>query len=985
MPLQKQIVTVSLGNGVDTKTDPYQIQGKVAVLENGIFSSPKELRKRSGFQALARSVFSSTTGITAGAGTTTFKNELLSFDGTSLFSFSPSAQMWSNKGSLVNLEVTSKPIIRNSNLQLVQDSALHSSGLQIFTWEDSSGGIRYSVTDSSTNQQIVANAVLSAGKRAKPVVLGNYFVVFYFNPVNGRIQYKSIALGSPTLLSAAVDFNTTMNTTNYLYDVAVFQNIAYLVFNNSIGSISSRSINSYLQTSNVYSFGSDSASNAINVAADASGNLWVSYCNGTATKVTVVNNALSGVLVAPQVVETVLSRNITTSISGTTATIFYEVAGATEYKNQIRINTCTLLGVVGTASRLVGSVGIVSKAFSYNGSVYVITAYGPSPTSTNTATLQPSYFVLNSLGQVVGKVANQNAGGVTVASILTEVNVVSPGVFQFAFLQKDFISTIAGNVFSNTGVMSGTFDFVDAQFQTLELGSNLHITGGILSCYDGATISEHGFHLFPEGLTAAAGSGGSLSSGSYGYSAVYRWTDAQGQDHNSAPSQLLTISVSGGATVLVTVPTLRLTGKSNVRIMLYRTFVNQTVLYAVTTIATPVLNDPTVDSITITDGLADSVIIGNEQIYTTGGVIENIAAPATQIIGTYKNRLIIVPSENGLTWWFSKQTVPGSPVEVNDTFVKNIDQRGGSITAVAQLDANLVFLKSHNIFYTTGDGPSANGLNDDFAEALLIAADSGCVNTKSLVQVPAGLMYQSSKGIYLLNRSLVDYYIGADVEAYNSSSVTSAQLLATSNQVRFTLNTGVCLTYDTAYNQWSVFTNIAAADSTVFQNVYCYIQSNGTIQQETPGQFNDNGSAIKLRVVLAWMSMAGLQGYQRVYKATILGTYKSPHKLLVKVGYDFIPVFTQSDLIDTTAIINPTAPYASGTGTYASGAGVYGGQNPVYQFRVDLAQQKCDTLQISIEDIQTSNYGEGFSLSAIAFEVGQKGGLNRLPATRIFG
>jgi len=63
----------------------------------------------------------------------------------------------------------------------------------------------------------------------------------------------------------------------------------------------------------------------------------------------------------------------------------------------------------------------------------------------------------------------------------------------------------------------------------------------------------------------------------------------------------------------------------------------------------------------------------------------------------------------------------------------------------------------------------------------------------------------------------------------------------------------------------------------------------------------------------------------------------------------------------------------------------YGGSYPLYQFRLFMERQKCQAIQIGIEEVQDENYGEGLSLSAITFIVGAKRGTNKLPASRSFG
>lgn len=53
-----------------------------------------------------------------------------------------------------------------------------------------------------------------------------------------------------------------------------------------------------------------------------------------------------------------------------------------------------------------------------------------------------------------------------------------------------------------------------------------------------------------------------------------------------------------------------------------------------------------------------------------------------------------------------------------------------------------------------GNGPDATGANSDYGDPTLITSDVGCINDNSVVIMPQGLMFQSAKGIYLLDQSL---------------------------------------------------------------------------------------------------------------------------------------------------------------------------------------------------------------------------------------
>lgn len=408
-------------------------------------------------------------------------------------------------------------------------------------------------------------------------------------------------------------------------------------------------------------------------------------------------------------------------------------------------------------------------------------------------------------------------------------------------------------------------------------------------------------------------------------------------------------------------PTLRLTDKQNVSLQVYRTLDDQDNFQRVTSSLMPIINDKTVDYEYFVDGYSDLTLDGNDLLYTNGGVLDNIPSPATSIITLYQNRLLAVPSESPISFWYSQQVIPGDPVEFNDSLVWNVDSRGGAITALHQMDSNLILFKKNTIFYMNGSGPSPNGSNNDFTNPLLISTDSGCIDQKSLVIMPLGLMYKSLKGIYLLKRDLNVNYIGADVEAYNSSTITSSLVIDTLNQVRFTLDSGVILVYDYFVNQWYVFTNITAVDAVSFQNFFSYIKSDGSIYQEGQSLYTDNGSFIPIKAVTGWLSLSGIQGFERLYKFLVLGDYKSPHTLNVSFAYDF-----DSSLNQTTLI-----PVLSNPG--------------VYQYRLFPKRQKCEAMQVTLQETQNSNFGQGLNISGLALEVGMKSGLNKLPAAKSYG
>ncbi len=444
----------------------------------------------------------------------------------------------------------------------------------------------------------------------------------------------------------------------------------------------------------------------------------------------------------------------------------------------------------------------------------------------------------------------------------------------------------------------------------------------------------------------------------------------------------------------VNVPTLRLTYKtaaSNpVKIVLYRWSVAQETYYQVTSITAPTLNDTTIDYVTISDTLADSAIIGNSILYTTGGVVENIAAPATSVMALYKSRLFLVDSEDKNLLWYSKQVIESTPVEMSDLFTiyvaPTISAQGntGPITALSSLDDKLIVFKKDAIYYLVGTGPDNTGANNDFSDPTFVTSTVGCANPNSIVFIPQGLMFQSDKGIWLVSRDLSTSYIGAPVEQYNDNAVKSAVNIPGTNQVRMTLDNGVTLMYDYFYGQWGTFNNVPAISGTLFQSLHTYINSSGAVFQENPGSYLDGASPVLISFLTSWFNLTGLQGFERAYFFYLLATYYTPHKLTVSIAYDYNPAPSQS------VVINPdNFNGAYGDSQLWGSDSQYGGAGQIEQWRVFFSQQKCQAFQINISESFDGTHGvpagAGLSISGLNMVVGVKSSYPRLKAARSIG
>lgn len=1059
MALQPQIVPISLAGGLDTKTDDKQvIPGDMLLLENAVFVNPKKYKKRNGQQSLGVAIEGELAIITAGRALMQFNDELNLCDGNSLFSFSEASRKYSRKGVAVSLNVKVDPVIRNSYQQTNANSAYHPNGFILETWDDSRGGSRYAVIDRSTGQYVLSDALLPATALfPKPYALGMNFVILYIDSVSHNLNFVSIQITTPTVLSAPVAIAVNVNIATPTYDACLNNGNLYIAYNNSDGGggISVKFISPFLVGSVTRDVAGESAT-LININGDASFNVWITYYNGTQVKGFVWNAALGPLItLAPTIIETVPRIvNVTAFTDGTTAHIFYEQTSTTllSYNELIRQNTLTIAGVVGAPSVFLRSVGLYSKPFFYNGRFYFMVTFQDD--------LQPTYFCVRSDGVVVAKIATQLGGGLTTR--LTEVSQISPGVFGLAYLIKDLLTSIGGKIFTQTGVQRLEFDFTNnAVFLREELGNNLHLTGGIVSMYDGISVVEHNFHLYPESPNyIPVISGGGIGPGVYSWVAVYEWTDNFGQIQRGTPSiptqetvgpgtpinftgnvasgdkNIFNVSSTAGLVVgqtitgpdipanthivtinalalqiimdneatatvvgealqtvdtnraIIATSTLRLTEKkpptrTPVSIVFYRTEANGTIYRRVSSVTVPILNDVTVDDVGFIDDVPDLVLIGNQELYTTAE-LEDFAAPAITSISSYRNRIMYNPSENRSQIGYSKQVLPGEPVEFSPEFILNINAKGGDITAHIEMDTNFIIWKNQFIFAMTGEGPGADGSNDDFTQPQLIPSPVGCDNPRSLVLTPQGVIFHSDQGFWLLERGLSVVYIGSQVEEFNDLNVTGALQIPNTTQIKFTTDSGITLVYDYFVGKWAVHKNQAAVDCCLFQRLFIFLQSDGQAKQETPGVFNDDGQYIVMKFITSWLAFANIQAYQRVWHMLLVGTYYTPHRLMVGIAHDYNPAIVQQTIIQAGQLLQPQA-YGAGS-PYGDPADIpFGGSFPDYEFQINIKQQKCEAIQFTIQDVGDLPYGEGFDLSAMTFELGVKKGTDKLAAARKFG
>lgn len=1022
MPLNKQALDISFAQGLDQKTDPFRVQaGKFQKLQNSVFKKGGQLTKRNGYGVLA-SLFSAqpaSPSVTASPSSyiTTLNNNL-TLVGNSIQAYNEGNKTWITKGSITPQSISTSPLIRNNLNQTQCDAALAPNGLLCTVYTElnnATSTMKYAVSDSVTGQNIVApTALVNATGSPRVFLLGNNFIIGY--TATNNLNYIAVNVSDPTIVTSPVTIDAYTPSSGLNWDAVFVGNQLFIAYFTTAGGdsvkIKTLSLGLVLSSAITKVTGAVAATTTITIDNSTPNNplIWILQ--------TVSGSRIVAYFVLDRYGNTVLTTHTANlgpfgsslvSITGLAqngiCTVFAEVANNYSYDSGIPSHYIYSAGLTQAGGfnpapyNVIRSVGLASKVFQTNNTFYFMAAY-QSP-------FQNTYFMVNgSLSTadapvICSKLAYENGGGYLTLG-LPSAQVIANTV-TFPYLFKDLVEalntinnsqqTTAGGIYSQTGINLATIAFTSLDIDTAEIAKTLHLSGGFLGMYDGYLPVEQNFFLWPDSVEVTGStSSGLMTAQQYFYQAVYEWSDNNGNIYRSAPSIPVTVTTTGStSSVTVNVPTIRLTMKTNnpVKIVIYRWSTANQTYYQVTSITAPTLNSTTTDSIAYVDTLADSSIIGNNIIYTTGGVVEDVNGPATNIMTLFDTRLWLVDAEDPNLLWYSKQVIEATPVEMSDLFTLYIAPNTGTasstgpITALAPMDDKLIIFKKDAIYYINGSGPDNTGANSQYSQPVFITSTVGCNNQQSAVLTPTGLMFQSDKGIWLLDRSLNSSYIGAPVNDFNDSSVNSAVNVPGTNQIRFTLDTGETLMYDYYYQQWGTFIGVPAVSSCLYQGLHTYINSYGLAFQETPGAYLDGSNPVLLSFTTSWLNMAGLQGYERAFYFYLLGVYLSPHKLQMQIAYDYNSSPVQSD------IITPVNFSSSVPSPFGDTPAPFGSMSNIEQWKIHMKRQKCQSFQITLNEVFDPSLGTiagaGLTLSGINLVVGAKKGWKPIRASNTIG
>ena len=525
----------------------------------------------------------------------------------------------------------------------------------------------------------------------------------------------------------------------------------------------------------------------------------------------------------------------------------------------------------------------------------------------------------------------------------------------FSALKKVYQTLSSGGVPEFRSDFIRTDFIVNFQPETVVFKDLFYISGNYLQMYDGDIVTEDNFlyNPFKTGIIGFFTTGGFFSDGVVLCKFLYRWVDAQGNIHQSAPSTTETVTLTGGtATQKFTIHCSHYNYGSippeKVEVILYRTELDGTVFYRDQSkfMAVGFITQFLDITFEVTDS-NNADLLANETLYTAGQA-PNSSVASCEYLTVFDDRLCVMGGEHLDEVIYSKPSDYNFyAIERKVTIPKGKNHPNG----FRGIDSKLVVFKKQEKYTIFGTGADVSG-NGNYEPAATLPSEQGLESSRALAVTSMGIFFKSPLGIYLLDRGLNVTYIGSPVESYNSNAVNQVISVEDKNEVRFLLDSFL-LVYNYENKLWSVSDNNTYYGGTNFDSEFHFYDNAGDVYKEDSIYTDRIGLSYDMSFKTAWIKLSGLSGYQRVYRGTINGEFVDDHELIIDVFYDYETIASAQMRINVTS------------GNYE------------YDFLV--TRQRCKAIQLGISFVGNN---QNCTVSSVEFLVGFKGLKNRIASSK---
>jgi hypothetical protein len=544
------------------------------------------------------------------------------------------------------------------------------------------------------------------------------------------------------------------------------------------------------------------------------------------------------------------------------------------------------------------------------------------------------------------------------------------------------------------------------RFESAELDNATYFASSMPWCYDGGYGHEIGFPCRPQSLLGeieafGAASSSPLVAGEYYVAACWESIDSLGKRSQSAPSKTH-VTVAQGQTIAIRFLNLCVTSHHNVKLVVY------------------VSNDGGINYVRSAQIIENQVYQGEQRevelqdfqlfnanaptLYTDSGILSNTTPPSARFACEFQGRVWFANDRNVYP---SRELVDGEEPCFNEALWFRLHH---DITGILGFDDRLVIWHRNGIYWVAGDGPTDTGEGGAFSQPQRVPTDFGCIDARSIVRTSKGILYQSSRGIELIDQSLaprsepVSGGIDRLLRESGYTEITTScwdQRYALARFVLRNPTTGYCIIaqWHATFELWTTsgmpvvtdsgrvdtFGDIVSAFGSSWMAVHdspsgahatdplCYL-----LREKQPGDsllyldgFDADPHDYQMQVETANVKLDGLNGFARVRRAYVLakdlyeesGTPQTGFGLRVAIDYSASPE------PESTWV---TADDVDACKTESDGH---------YRFGIHVAKQQCSAIRLVIRDSgaleSNEQHSYGFTLVGFGLEWGQKVGTGR--------
>ena len=368
----------------------------------------------------------------------------------------------------------------------------------------------------------------------------------------------------------------------------------------------------------------------------------------------------------------------------------------------------------------------------------------------------------------------------------------------------------------------------------------------------------------------------------------------------------------------------------------------------------------------------ESAATFGEPIYTTSEA-PNSAAPQGSVIGRTRNRFFRNAYDGASHIYASKLLFDNKKPEwsLQDGFRIDFPSQ---VVGMGGIDTMLVVLTRHGVFAVRGDGPSDGG-NGAFNSPQEIPGTIGCISTKSVLNAPDGVFFQSERGIYLINRGFSSpQWVGEPIRDRVTPDhiCTGSAYTARDDTCRWSFTSDdedIIVSFDRRIGQWFVqdttefsYPDVNIGESGPYKMSIAQVTQGadeseciGLVSSEVPflaEQAWNEVSGVKGEIVSGELRMAGINGHWQGRWLYLLGEKKANTTVSVALSYDGVDFSKYVQNYDLTNLAEGTC-----------------------QLKLTLPIQKFDTLSIKVswDSIQGGSYVlNGMTLYYEEFEYGAR-------------